>query len=108
GAKDLVPVDDELECTPQLLLVQRCPNTHERGDVVCAEPRHDPVEQEQALLRKGEAARAVALVSEDRLGRRRGSAVVRQRRRVVDHVPMLLLAPRPAYETLGQRYVWAS
>ena len=50
GVEDLVPVDDALERAPQLLLLQRRPNAHERGDVVCAEPWHDSVEQEQALL----------------------------------------------------------
>ena len=100
GAEDLVPVDDALERAPQRLLVQRRPNAHERRDVVGAEPRHDPVEQEQALLWEGEPARTGALVPDDRrrchvLDRRRQlSAVLRPRRRVVEHGPMLVLPPR--------------
>ena len=70
GAQDLVPLDDELESAPQCRLVQGRASAHERRHVVGAEPRHDPVEQEQAFLWEGEPPRSVVLIREDRLRRR--------------------------------------
>ena len=61
------PVDNELERVSQQLLVQHGPDAHERGDVVRAEPGHDPVEQEQALMRERELSETVTPVPRNHL-----------------------------------------
>src|SRR5207248_1732916 len=67
GTKDLVSVHDELECASQPRCVQRRGDAHERRDVVGAETGHDPVEQEESLLREGEPPETVVFIPEDRL-----------------------------------------
>ena len=46
--------DNSVQSTLKQHLVERRGNPHESRDVVCRHARHDPIEKEQALLRKRE------------------------------------------------------